>query len=52
MSDLASKMYLFGLGALLSLNYYQASIYSAIFTYFTMAVILTLIIINLMSSVA
>ena len=52
MSDLASKLYLFGLGALLTLNYYQSSIYTAIFTYFTMTVIITLILLNLMSSIS
>lgn len=51
MSDLASKMYLFGLGALLSLNYYQGCIYTAIFTYFTMTAILVLVAVNLIDSV-
>lgn len=51
MSDLASKMYLFGLGALLSLNYYQGSIYTAIFTYFNMTAIIVLVAANLISSV-
>ncbi len=47
MSELGSKMYLFGLGALLSLNYFQTCIYTTIFTYFTMAVILGLILVNI-----
>jgi hypothetical protein len=36
MSEAASKYYLFGLGALLSLNYIQAGIFQAVLIFFTM----------------
>jgi ABC-type multidrug transport system permease subunit len=36
MSEVASKYYLFGLGALLSLNYIQAGIFQSIMIYITM----------------
>jgi len=39
-------MYLFGMGVLLSINYYQACIYTTIFTYFTMVAILGMIGLN------
>lgn len=43
MSEVASKYFLFGLGALLSLNYSQAGIYQTIMTYFTMVAFLGLV---------
>lgn len=46
MSDLGSKMYLYGIGVLLSINYYQACIYTTIFTYFNMVAILSMIAVN------
>lgn len=52
MNDLASKMYLFGLGCLLSCNYYQASIYMAIFTYFTMVAVILLTVLSVISTVS
>jgi ABC-type proline/glycine betaine transport system permease subunit len=36
MSEVASKYYLFGLGALLSLNYIQAGIFQTVMIYVTM----------------
>jgi amino acid transporter len=50
MTDLSQKMYLFGIGALLSLNFYQACIFTTIFTYFTMVTILILIAANYMGT--
>ncbi len=49
-TNLASKMYLFGVGCLLSLNYSQASIYQAIFTYFTMAAVIFVIVLTMIES--
>ena len=46
MSDLGSKMFLFGVGVLLSLNYFQACIFTTIFTYFNMVAILVMIGVN------
>lgn len=51
MRDLSSKMYLFGLGALLSMSYLQGSIYMAIFTYFNMAFIIMMVIISLVNKI-
>lgn len=48
MNDFASKMYLFGVGSLLSMNYYQASIYQAIFTYFTLACVIMVLALNVL----
>jgi hypothetical protein len=50
MSNLGSKMYLFGVGCLLSINYIQASIYQAIFTYFTMVAIILIIVLTLIDT--
>lgn len=49
-TNLATKMYLFGVGCLLSLNYSQASIYQAIFTYFTMAAVIFVIVLTIIES--
>ena len=51
MNDLASKMYLYGLGCLMSLNYYQSSIYMAIFSYFVMCSLIALIVMNVMCAI-
>lgn len=37
MNEVATKYYLFGLGALLSLNYAQAGLFQAVMIYVTMA---------------
>lgn len=46
MSELGSKMYLFGIGVLLSISYFQACIFTTIFTYFTMLAIIGVIVVN------
>lgn len=38
--SLGAKIYLFGVGCLLSLNYMQASVHQAVFAYFTMLAII------------
>lgn len=43
MNEVASKFYLFGLGALLSLNYFQAGIYQAIMVFLTMVALILLV---------
>ena len=51
-SNLGSKMYLFGVGCLLSINFIQASIYQTIFTYFTMMAVLAIILFTIFDSVS
>jgi hypothetical protein len=48
MSEVASKYYLFGLGALLSLNYIQAGIFQSIMIYITMLSFFGIIIASLL----
>jgi hypothetical protein len=43
MSELASKYYLFGLGALLSLNFVQAGIYQTVLIFLTMLCFIMLV---------
>ena len=43
MNEVASKFYLFGLGALLSLNYFQAGVYQAVLIYLTMVSLIMLV---------
>lgn len=43
MNEVASKFYLFGLGALLSLNFSQAGIYQAILIFLTMVALILLV---------
>ena len=49
MNEIASKYYLYGLGALLSLNYAQAGIFQAIMIYLTMVTFIGLIITAVLS---
>jgi len=51
-SNLGSKMYLFGVGCLLSINYSQASIFQAIFTYFTMLSIIFVILLTIFDTIS
>jgi len=48
MNDLASKMYLFGVGALLSMNYYQASLYQTIFSYLALVCVILMVALNIL----
>ena len=48
MNEVASKFYLYGLGALMSLNYAQAGIYQAVLIFFTMISLIILVIAALM----
>lgn len=43
MNEVASKFYLFGLGALLSLNFSQAGIYQAVLIYLTLLALILLV---------
>lgn len=49
MNEVASKYYLFGLGALLSLNYAQAGIFQTIMIFITMISFLGLVVSTIMS---
>jgi hypothetical protein len=51
-SNLGSKIYLFGVGCLLSINYLQASIYQTIFTYFAMMAVVTVIVLTIFEVVS
>ncbi len=50
MNDVASKMYLYGLGILMSINYNQSGVFQAVFAYITMVCVAFLIIVNIRSS--
>lgn len=52
MSDLGLKMYLYGIGCLLSLNYMQAGLFQAIFAYLTMIPIILVIILTIIDSIS
>lgn len=41
-------MYLYGIGVLLSLNFFQTCVFTTIFTYFNMIAVLVLIVVNFM----
>ena len=41
-------MYLYGIGVLLSLNFFQTCVFTTIFTYFNMIAVLVLIAVNFM----
>ena len=43
MNEVASKFYLFGLGALLSLNYFQAGVYQTVLIFLTMVALIMLV---------
>ena len=43
MNEVASKFYLFGLGALLSLNYFQAGVYQTVLIFLTMVALILLV---------
>ena len=47
MSDLASKMYLYGIGCLLSMNYLQSGIFQVIFAYLIMIVVVLVLLLSI-----
>lgn len=49
MNEVAAKYYLFGLGALMSLNYAQAGIFQAVLIYFVMLALIGLVVAALAS---
>ena len=51
-SKLGSKMYLFGVGCLLSINFLQASIYQTIFTYLTMTAVISIIALTIFDTIS
>lgn len=52
MSDLGLKMYLYGIGCLLSLNYFQAGLFQAIFAYLTMIAIILVLVLTIIDSIS
>lgn len=51
MSDLASKMYLYGIGCLLSMNYLQSGIFQVIFAYLIMVVVVLVLLLSIIDSI-
>lgn len=51
-SDLGSKMYLYGIGCLLSLNYMQTGLFQVIFSYLTMIAVICVIILTVIDSIS
>jgi len=51
-SSFGSKMYLFGAGCLLSINYSQASIYQTIFTYLSMVAVISVILLTIFDTIS
>ena len=51
MSDLASKMYLYGIGCLLSMNYLQSGIFQVIFAYLIMFVVILVLLLSIVDSI-
>ncbi len=51
MSDLASKMYLYGIGCLLSMNYLQSGIFQVIFAYLIMIVVVLVLLVSIIDSI-
>ena len=51
MSDLASKMYLYGIGCLLSMNYLQSGIFQVIFAYLIMIVVVLVLLLSIIDSI-
>jgi len=49
MTSLATKMYLFGMACLLSMNFFQAGVFQTVFSYLAMANILVIIIFSIVS---
>lgn len=51
-SSFGSKMYFFGAGCLLSINYSQASIYQTIFTYLSMVAVISVILLTIFDTIS
>ena len=49
-NDLASKMYLYGIACLLSINYLQTGIFHVLFAYLTMAAVICVLVMTIIDS--
>lgn len=50
-NDLASKMYLYGIGCLLSINYLQTGIFHVLFAYLTMITVVLVLVMTIIDSI-